>query len=259
MERKACPACKTACPEDVCANCGSAIPGTSRVLFAEPTAQTAITNQPKYNYSPVKNEFHSTESMAVRVGDRLIFDFEKWPYGCFETGTGIDPQVKHDIPIELSSKGVLADQWYDWMTELARLQKLAPSELGTCIMFCIPGIFIQALLCTLFCPISMNHPLSDLPCCHGDWYEELKKWMENVNGVLNENGMHAKFQTYKPPSAAPKSKAYHMRMESRGYRYGYEMSFLVIALTPEESRKLQEESWDNGVNDCLLSGIGRCV
>lgn len=39
----------------------------------------------------------------------------------------------------------------------------------------------------------------------------------------------------------------------------YEMSMLEIALTADESRKLMEESWDNGVNDGCTSGRGRIL
>ena len=116
---------------------------------------------------------------------------------------------------------------------------------------------MQALLCAMFCPVSMNHFLSWLPCCYGDWYEALRIWMNNVNTTLKSKGMYAKLVTYRPFNAAPQSKFYNRRIA--GKDHSYEMSFLVIALTPAESVKLEAESWDHGVNDRCTSGIGRCL
>ena len=199
--------------------------------------------------------------MGVRVGERLIYDFEKLGTHCCGIGAGIHPQVKREVPIELSSKGITGEEWYHWMSELNEIQILSPSEGGMRIMFCFPGLCVQALLCSIFCPVSMNHCLSWLPCCYGDWYDELREWMRTVNKTLNTHGMHAKILTYKPYTSAPNSKLYQLRVSSRprDNRYTYEMTFLVIALTPNESKILKYESWDHGVNDCTTAGIGRCA
>merc|ERR1712136_257641 len=105
--------------------------------------------------------------MSVIIGERLIYDFEKtscWP----GQAVGLDPQVKDNVHPLLLERGVSAQQWHEWMSELDEVQKKAGSVAGC--------------LCTVCFPLSMNHPLSWLPCCYGDWYEALRKWTENVNG-----------------------------------------------------------------------------
>ena len=103
----------------------------------------------------------------------------------------------------------------------------------------------------------MDHCLKRLPCCYGDWYAGMRKWQDEVNSVLNQYDMHVKLMTYKPGSRAPKSKLYGTRIAGKGQ--DYEMSMMVISLTPDETEKLQIESWDHGVNDGCTSGIGRLL
>lgn len=81
--------------------------------------------------------------------------------------------------------------------------------------------------------------------------------MDDVNSTLNRVDMHAKLITCKPFNNAQKSRLSGDR--TSGKDHNYEMSFLVIALTKDESIKLQQESWDHGVNDKCTSGIGRCL
>merc|ERR1719427_751714 len=92
----------------------------------------------------------------------------------------------------------------------------------------------------------------------GDWYQALRTWQDTVNRELNSLGMHAKLVTYRPHWNAPRSKLYEER--TRGKNHKYEMSFLVVSLTQEESEVLKEESWNHGVVcTCLLGCQGRCV
>ena len=78
------------------------------------------------------------------------------------------------------------------MLELMENQKRAPSIVGCLSMFCCPGLVAQSILCAMFCPISMDHCFTWLPCCYGDWYAGLQKWQTDVNLVLNRNDMHVK-------------------------------------------------------------------
>ena len=103
----------------------------------------------------------------------------------------------------------------------------------------------------------MDHPCSFLPCYFGDWFADLRRWQDDVNKTLSKHDLHAKLVTYKPYSKAPKSKNYGTR--TAGKDDHYEMSFLVIAMDKSESLKLQSESWDHGVNDTWISGIGRVL
>ena len=143
------------------------------------------------------------------------------------------------------------------MSKLDEIQKKASSICGCLIMFCFSGLFVQSALCALICPLSMDHMFSGLPCCYGDWYIALKNWMNDVNNVLNQADMHAKLVTYKPFNYAPRSALFEDR--TGGKDQNYEMSFLIITLTKEESIKLQIESWGYGINDRCTSGIGRCL
>merc|ERR1719427_447071 len=113
---------------------------------------------------------------------------------------------------------------------------------------------VQSCLCAMFCPISGNHCFKCLPCFYGDWYIGLQKWMDNVNAVLNTHDMHAKLMTYKPHQNAPKSRRHGERIA--GKDVNYEMSMLEIGVTKEENLKIQQESWDHGVGDGTISGIG---
>ena len=138
-----------------------------------------------------------------------------------------------------------------------KIQKRAPSIVGCLCMFCIPGGVAQSILCALFCPISMDHCLTCLPCFYGDWYVGLKKWQDDVNFILNQHDMHVKLITYKPWQKAPMSKLHGSRVA--GKDHNYEMSMMVISLTEDETEKLKIESWDQGVHDTCTSGIGRLL
>ena len=191
-------------------------------------------------------------------GDRMIFDFEKIMCCPFQAHlSGLHGEVKHQTPIEIKEKNISPDQWYEWMSKLEKIQKNSPTISGCLLIFCFPGLCVQTILCAKLCPVSMDHCLSFLPCCYGDYYKKLREWMKNVNITLNQNGMHAKLVTYKPFNNAPKSKTFGDRVA--GKNHDYEMSFLIIALTEGESIVLQNESWDHGINDECTSGIGRCL
>ena len=194
--------------------------------------------------------------MAYKVGNRLIYDFEKIAC-CPWQLVGIDTRVKDQLPWELMAKGITTYQWRDWMLELMKIQKMATSIVGCLCIFCFPGFVPQSILCALFCPISMDHFFKWLPCCYGDWYVELRRWQNNVNFVLNQNDMHLKLITYKPWQKAPKSKLHGDRIA--GKNHDYEMSMMVISLTEAETEKLKIQSWDQGVNDTCTSGIGRVL
>ena len=194
--------------------------------------------------------------MAYKVGNRLIYDFEKIAC-CPWQVVGINAWVKDQLPWELMAKGITADQWRDWMLELMEIQKMATSIIGCLCIFCFPGFVPQSILCAIFCPISMDHCFKWLPCCYGDWYVGLSKWQNDVNFVLNRHDMHLKLITYKPWQKAPKSKLHGDRIA--GKNHDYEMSMMVISLTEAETEKLKMQSWDQGVNDTCTSGIGRVL
>ena len=141
--------------------------------------------------------------MAVCIEDRLIIDFEKLSCYMFEK-SGLHPQVKHNIPMEIQSKGITHQIWMKWMSELDEIQKMAPSVCGCLMIFCVPYGIMQSILCATVCPLSMNHQFSWLPCCYGDWYEALRQWMNDVNASLSKIDMYAKFMTYKPYNNAPR-------------------------------------------------------
>ena len=98
-------------------------------------------------------------------------------------------------------------------------------------MFCMPGFIPKGILCALFCPISMDHFFSWLPCCYVDWYVGLHKWQAGVNSVLNHHNMHVKLMTYKPWRKAPKSMLHGSRIAGKDHKY--EMSMMVISLTED--------------------------
>ena len=197
------------------------------------------------------------EKLYVIEGDRLIYDFEKVAC-CPGQHTGLDYGVESQVPTELAEKGIELQEWASWVNELREAQKRSPTICGCLIMFCFPWGPIQACFCAMCCPISMAHPLKFLPCCYGDWYDGLRKWMLKVNSTLNTRDMHAKLVTYKPFAGAPRSRNFGNRTTGKEADK-YEMSFLVIALTKEESVKLRQESWDHGVNDNCTSGVGRLL
>ena len=134
---------------------------------------------------------------AIRIGDRLIIDFEKIACCPWQT-VGLDKDCRNYIPEELRLKGITQDMWEEWCDKLMKHQKKATSIAGCLCLFCFPGFIPQCILCAIFCPISADHPLKFLPCCYGDWYVGLNKWQREVNRVLNPKDMHAKLRTYKP-------------------------------------------------------------
>jgi len=215
---------------------------------------TTITSQPSTSQPP--RELTELEKMYRKIDDRLIWDFEK--VTCLPgQPSGLDEGVEDQVPSELSAKGITQDQWREWIVELREAQKSHPTICGCLLMFCFPGGLAQSILCAMLCPISGQHPLTCLPCCYGDWYEGLRKWTDKVNAVLHAHDMHAKLLTYKPHGQAPRSRNYGTRVT--GKDHNYEMSFLAIAVTKDESLKLQSESWDHGVNDGCCSGQGRIL
>ena len=206
--------------------------------------------------SPVTADKSHKGDMAYKVGNRLIYDFERVAC-CPCQVVGLATGVEHQIPWELAEKGITANQWHDWMLELMENQKKAPSIVGCLSMFCLPGFIPQFFLCLFFCPISMEHSFKWLPCCYGDWHAGLRKWQDDVNFVLNRNDMHVKLITYKPWQIAPKSKLHYRRIV--GKNHDYEMSMMVISLTKAETEKLKMQSWNQGVNNTYISGIGRVL
>ena len=82
--------------------------------------------------------------------------------------------------------------------------------------------------------------------------------MRNVNRTLNKNGFHAKFLTYRPPPDTPVSKNHTDRVKHKPESY-YEMSFLVISLTVEDSEKLQKENWAHGTDHRFVPCFGRNI
>lgn len=244
-----CSSCNNTCMQhhDYCFLCGQSLKGLGRVNNA------VVDLQPGQSSLVVHNDLNE---MGQRIGDRLYYDFEKVGC-CIGDVQGLDPKVKHYMHSVIREQGITPGEWKKWMEELDVIQKKAPTIIGCLCLFCFPGSIVQSMLCAIFCPTSMNHPLSWLPCFYGDWYTALMKWQENVNARLSLYGMYAKLVTYKPYNAAPRSRLYNQRIT--GKDENYEMSFLVIALNLQESRKLADESWDHGVNDRCTSGIGRCL
>ena len=134
---------------------------------------------------------------AKKIGNRLVIDFEKHAC-CPFTTTGLDPDCKNYVPEELRIKGITQGLWVEWCEELMKVQKKSPSISGCLCVFCFPGLFVQGILCAVFCPTSGDHCLKCLPCFYGDWHAGLGKWQRKVNEVLNKKDMHAKLKTYKP-------------------------------------------------------------
>ena len=134
---------------------------------------------------------------AKKIGNRLVIDFEKTSCCPWET-TGLDPDCKNYVPEELRIKGITQGLWVEWCEELMKVQKKSPSISGCLCVFCFPGLFVQCILCAVFCPTSGDHCLKCLPCFYGDWHAGLSKWQRKVNEVLNKKDMHAKLKTYKP-------------------------------------------------------------
>lgn len=97
--------------------------------------------------------------------------------------SGLHPQIKHNIPMEIQSKGITHQIWMKWM-------------------------------------------------------------------------FMTKFMTYKPYNA-PRSKLYTKRIDGKDQHY--EMSFLVISFTAEESARLQMEHWAHGIEGNCRADIGRYV
>ena len=257
----------TNCDKDVpcgnyCSNCGKPV-----VQTTQPRSISQLNNNrlppinPRHSTtvslpSPVVIDTNHKLDMAHKVGNRLIYDFEKVSCCPWQT-VGLDPKVQDQLPWELEGKGITKEQWRDWMTDLMKNQKRAPSIAGCLCMFCFPGAIPQSILCAMFCPISMDHCLTCLPCFYGDWYVGMRTWQDEVNSVLNQHDMHVKLITYKPWQKAPMSKLHGTRVA--GKDHNYEMSMMVISLTENETEKLKMESWDQGVHDTCTSGIGRLL
>ena len=255
------------CHKDVpcgnyCSNCGKPIVQTTQPRsISQLNSNRLPPINPRHSTtvslpSPVVIDTNHKLDMAHKVGNRLIYDFEKVSCCPWQT-VGLDPKVQDQIPWELEGKGITKEQWRDWMTDLMKNQKKAPSIAGCLCMFCFPGAIPQSILCALFCPISMDHCLTCLPCFYGDWYVGMRKWQDKVNAVLNQHDMHVKLITYKPWQKAPMSKHHGNRVA--GKDHNYEMSMMVISLTENETEKLKMESWDQGVHDTCTSGIGRLL
>lgn len=128
------------------------------------------------------------EKMYTRVGDRIVFDYEKLVCGsscvscgtCCGTEAGLHPDAKDRVPTELREKGITDAKWAEWMHDLDAAQSLAKSLAQYGCMYFFPGGGLQYILCCLLCPLSMNHSCAVLPCCMGDWYEALRRWMDQV-------------------------------------------------------------------------------
>ena len=222
-----------------------------------PAPMTPITTVEQESFEPESepDKDHKYD-MAYKEGNRLIYDFEKVAC-CPGEVVGLNPRVADALPWELKQALVTKEQWRGWMLSLMENQKRAPSVAGCLCMFCVPGFFVQSILCAMLCPISMDHCFKCLPCFYGDWYVGLRKWQAEVNEVLNQRNMHVKLMTYKPWQKAPKSMGNGAR--SAGKDHNYEMSMMVISLTEAETQKLKMESWDHGVHDTCTSGIGRLL
>ena len=225
-------------------------------VMAPPSPTSLNTQRQTMSVIPTTPDTNHKHDMAHKVGNRLIYDFEKVAC-CPWQVVGLATGVEHQVPWELATKGITANQWRDWMLELMENQKRAPSIVGCLSMFCLPGFIPQSILCALFCPISMEHSFKWLPCCYGDWHAGLRKWQDDLNFVLNRYDMHIKLITYKPWQKAPKSKLHSFRIA--GKNHDYEMSMMLISLTKDETEKLKMQSWHQGVNDTCTSGIGRVL
>ena len=185
-------------------------------------------------------------TVYVRIGDRLVFDYERLACRCGQP-SGIHPDTKHQLPTELQEKGITANTWLQWLTELDDIQSTVRSQMEYLALGCFPGLWFQLLAMICCCPISRPNLCDWLPCCMGHWHQALHDWLEKINGPLGVHGMHAKFVTYRPIFDAPRSKFFEERTQGKNPRE-YEMSFLVISLTQSETNILQEESWDHMVS-----------
>ena len=235
-----------------CARCGGLLVHTDQPCKLPPLS----TLHPLPAILPKSPDKKHKYDMAFKDGNRLIYDFEKVAC-CPGQIVGLDPRVADALPWELEQKGITRTQWNDWMITLMDNQKRAPSISGCLCMFCFPGFLAQSILCAMFCPISMEHIFTCLPCCYGDWYAGMRQWQADVNSVLNRHDMHVKLMTYKPWQKAPKSMLHGNRVAGKDDKY--EMSMMVISLTEAETKKLKMESWDQGVRDVCTSGIGRIL
>ena len=232
----------------------SQVPDT--ISKATPTAPDVIYSQPG-SYLKPRGTITDVEILYHRSGDRLIYDFEKIAV-CWGQQSGLNLEVEDNIPQELLERGILPSDWSRWIRELRDTQTLSPTYSGLACICCFPGFLIQTLFCSLCCPISYNHPLTCLPCCYGDWHKSLEDWMRRVNRTLNRHGMHAKFLTHRPPPDTAISKNHTDRVKHKP-KSCYEMSFLVISLTVEESAKLQKENWAHGTDYWFMPCLGRNI
>jgi len=214
------------------------------------------TEQPPPSYAEIGQPQQNDNALYVRIGDRLIFDFEKWRQGGHETGL-LPQEAKMQAPAELKDR-VSDGKWREWMAELDAAHSKGRSISELALLYFFPGCGLQYICCCLCCPISMSHSCDFLPWCLGDWHGGLRQWAENVSEYLESFGMHAKLVTYQPYWDAPRSKMYDQRVYRKNHKY--EMSFLVISLSHEESEKLRGEDWNHGVRcTCLLGCKGRAV
>lgn len=178
---------------------------------------------------------------AERIGDRLVYDFQKMSWCCGSQVVGLESQVKREIPVELVKIGVSSALWYAWIQELEDIQKSkAPSR-------CCIALSHSVCLCL---PLFTNHCLTCLPCCFGAWQDSLRHWIDNVNLTLNESGMHAKFLTYVGASNTIPNSV----IDKHRHDLNNEISLLVIALTQRETDELQGQYFIRGRGPCCDSG-----
>ena len=143
---------------------------------------------------------------------RLILPFQAAPAMCCTVC--FDSQIDRALPPQLAARGVTQEEWDGIMAELAALQRGA---VGVCVTF----------------PMCLTCVLIPVVCMIGKKYQTgLLLWLERLNSAhLQPRGMLAKFQT------ATAERVTVGIETDRG-----STTWLAIALTPDESAQLAEES-----------------
>ena len=156
---------------------------------------------------------------------RLILPFQPAPSMCCTIC--FDSQIDRALPPQLAAKGVTQEEWDGIMAELAALQR---GTVGACVLF----------------PMCLTCVLIPMVCMIGKRYQTgLLQWLERLNSAhLQPRGMLAKFQTATLEHSATATFAGSDMTHSTTHSTTDTSStrWLAVALTPDESAQLAEES-----------------
>jgi hypothetical protein len=147
--------------------------------------------------------------------NRLILNFDT--SRCTQPGTGLWESDMTVVPPSLESRGVTQEQWDRYMAKLVQEVQSRQISITACVTLSLLMI-----------------PLPYVCFQQYRYQEAAQKWVDSLNEeVLVPRGMFAKFQT---------SEVYVDNNGGKdGGGYSEELSWLAIAVNPEEVQRLKDE------------------